>query len=132
LLQVQQLVLVQLQQVQQLLQAQDLAAMQEVVAATHVHPDVVRYIVALIHATRNSENILRGASPRATLAVTSMAKAVACLRGRDYVIPQDVQEVFQHTVAHRLLLTAKAESMGVTAQQVLTQVLEKVPVPKLR
>ena len=120
-----------LKQVQQLLQAQDLAAMQEVVAATHVHPDVVRYIVALIHATRNSENILRGASPRATLAVTSMAKAVACLRGRDYVIPQDVQEVFAHTVAHRLLLSANAEGKGLSAQQALEQILRAVPTPKL-
>ena len=121
-----------LAQVAELLSTKDLQQMQEEVAKIYVNADVVRYIVALICTTRNEEQVQRGASPRATLAVTAMAKAVAALRGRDYVIPQDVQEVFQHTVAHRLLLTAKAESMGVTAQQVLTQVLEKVPVPKLR
>ena len=121
-----------LAQVAELLSTKDLQQMQEEVAKIYVNVDVVRYIVALICTTRNDEQVLRGASPRATLAVTAMAKAVAALRGRDYVIPQDVQEVFQHTVAHRLLLTAKAESMGVTAQQVLTQILEKVPVPKLR
>jgi len=121
-----------LAQVAALLSTKDLQQMQEEVSKIYVNADVVRYIVALICTTRNDEQVLRGASPRATLAVTAMAKAVAALRGRDYVIPQDVQEVFQHTVAHRLLLTAKAESMGVTAQQVLTQILEKVPVPKLR
>ena len=121
-----------LAQVAELLSTKDLQQMQEEVSKIYVNADVVRYIVALICTTRNEEQVQRGASPRATLAVTAMAKAVAALRGRDYVIPQDVQEVFQHTVAHRLLLTAKAESMGVTAQQVLTQVLEKVPVPKLR
>ena len=121
-----------LAQVAELLSTRELLQMQEDVAKVYVNADVVRYIVALICATRKDEQVLRGASPRATLAVTAMAKAVAALRGRDYVVPKDVQEVFLHTVAHRLLLTAKAESAGVTAQQVLAQVLEKVPVPKLR
>ena len=116
----------------QMLRAEELAAMQRAVAQTHVAADVVRYIVELIHATRNHENILRGASPRATLSVTAMAKAVAQLRGRDYVVPRDVQEVFCHTVAHRLLLSSKAEGMGLTAAQVLEQVLSTVPAPKLR
>ena len=116
----------------QLLRIEDLSAMQETVAQTHVHTDVVRYIVELIHATRKDENILRGASPRATLSVTAMAKAVAQLRGRDYVIPKDVQEVFYHTVAHRLLLSPKAEGTGMTAEQALSQVLSSVPAPKLR
>ena len=83
-------------------------------------------------ATRNQEWILRGGSPRATLSVTAMAKAIARLRGRDYVIPQDVQEVFPITVAHRLLLQPKAEAMGITPGQALSRVLETVPAPKLR
>ncbi len=121
-----------LDQVAQLYSARDLEAMQEEVSKIYVSADVVRYIVALICATRNDEQVLRGASPRATLAVTAMAKAVAALRGRDYVIPKDVQEVFLHTVAHRILLTAKAESAGITPAQVLSGVLEKVPQPKLQ
>ena len=120
-----------LSQISQLLSASELAAMQKVVAATHVHQDVVRYIVELVHATRNNENIQRGASPRATLSVTSMSKAVACLRGRDYVIPSDVQEVFALTVAHRLLLSARAEGKGMSARQVLEQILRSVAAPKL-
>jgi len=116
----------------QLMTPQQLQYLQELVANTHVSNDVVAYIVKLIGATRNHGQILRGASPRATLSVTAMAKAVAQLRGRDYVVPKDVQEVFLHTVAHRLLLHPQAESAGVTARQVLEQILAQVPAPKLR
>lgn len=115
-----------------LLHKEDLAAMQEVVAKTHVSETVVEYVVALIDATRRHNHILRGASPRATLSVTAMAKAVAQLRGRDYVVPKDVQEVFQRTVAHRLLMTVKAESAGISADDVLKEILQTVPAPKAR
>ena len=121
-----------LSQLTQLLRPEELALLRREVAQTHVSPEVVKYIVELITATRNSENITRGASPRATLAVTAMAKAVAQLRGRDYVVPKDVQEVFAHTVAHRLLLSEKAESRGITAQQALQTILESVQAPRLR
>jgi len=116
----------------QLLRSDELVLLQEEVAQTYIGNEVVKYVVSLINATRNHPNILRGASPRATLAVTAMAKAVARLRGRGYVIPQDVREVFIQTVAHRLLLTPKAESLGVQPQQVLGELLEAVPAPKLR
>lgn len=119
-------------QLSQLLRPQELEQMQALVEKTHVGELVVGYIVDLINATRNSELITQGASPRATLAVTSMAKAVAQLRGRDYVIPKDVQEVFGHTVAHRLILSPKAEGQGLSARRVLGQILQTVPAPKLR
>ena len=107
-------------------------ALQEIVAQTYVGEAVVNYIVELIDATRHHGDILRGASPRATLAVTSMAKAIAQLRGRDYVVPGDVREVFITTVAHRLILTAKAEGQGIAPEAVLRQILEQVHAPKLR
>ena len=102
------------------------------VAQTYVGEPVVNYIVELIDATRHHDDILRGASPRATLAVTAMAKAIAQLRGRDYVVPVDVKEVFVTTVAHRLLLTSKAESQNIVPEQLLQQILERIPAPKLR
>ncbi len=110
----------------------DLAALQDVVSKTHVSREVVAYIVDLINATRTSENLLRGASPRATLAVTSMSKAVAQLKGRDYVVPEDVREVFIKTVAHRMLLSPAAEGQGLTAEDVLRVIVERVPSPNLR
>ena len=121
-----------LKELSALLTREELIRMQDAVENTFVSDPVVNYIVSLIVATRQNENVLRGASPRATLAVTAMAKAVAQLRGRDYVIPGDVREVFVHTVAHRLLLSPKAEARGKQAEQILREILETVEAPKLR
>ena len=115
-----------------LMSREELTAIQDTVEATFVSDSVVNYIVSLITATRQNENILRGASPRATLAVTAMAKSVAQLRGRDYVVPGDVREVFPQTVAHRLILSHRAETQGKSAELVLRNILDTVPVPKLR
>ena len=115
-----------------LMSREQLTVIQDTVEATFVSDSVVNYIVSLITATRKNENILRGASPRATLAVTAMAKAVAQLRGRDYVVPGDVREVFPQTVAHRLILSPRAETQGKTGEDVLLTILDTVPVPKLR
>ncbi len=115
-----------------LLTREKLIAMQDAVESTYIKETVVKYIVDLIAATRNNAQILRGASPRATLAVTSMAKAIARLRGRDYVLPSDVREVFPWTVAHRLLLCAKAESQGKTSRQILAEIVGQVSPPKMR
>ena len=114
-----------------LLDTQGVVAMQEEVAHTFIGEPVVNYIVDLIRATRNHQAVSRGASPRATLSVTAMAKAIARLRGRDYVVPKDVQEVFVITVAHRLLLTSQAEARGVSGEAVLQEILRAVPAPKL-
>ena len=121
-----------LESLKPLMSRENLVLLRQAVARTHVSEAVVSYIVELIGATRNHEDILRGASPRATLAVTAMAKAVARLRGRDYVIPGDVREVFVHTVAHRLVLSAKAEGKDKSAEMILRELLEQVPAPRLR
>ena len=121
-----------LQAMNALLHREDLVRIQDEVEATFLSESVVQYIVALVSATRNHPDILRGASPRATLSVTAMAKAVACLRGRDFVTPGDVKEVFSHTLAHRLLLSPKAEAQGKAPQAVLQEILAATPAPKLR
>ena len=121
-----------LKQLQPLLTRQQLTAMQDEVEQTFVSDAVVNYIVNLIVATRQNEHILRGASPRATLAVTAMAKAVARLRGRDYVVPGDVKEVFAHTVAHLLILSPRAEALGKTPESILRDILDTVHAPRLR
>ena len=121
-----------LKELSALVTREQLTRMQDTVDETFVSDAVVKYIVDLIVATRQNENLLRGASPRATLAVTSMAKAVARLRGRDYVVPGDVREVFVHTVAHRLVLSPRAESHGRQAEQILRDILESVDAPRLR
>ncbi len=111
---------------------EDLAAMQQVVADTHMHRSIVAYIVNLIDATRNHPQILRGASPRATLCLVSMSKAVAQLSGRDYVIPTDVMQAFRKCIPHRLQLTAKAEGGSITVDQILSDILGQVKAPQVQ
>ena len=115
-----------------MLSRDQLCALQNTVERTFISDSVVSYIVRLVGATREDSEIQRGASPRATLAVASMSKAIAQLRGRDYVVPADVREVFAQCVAHRLILTPRAQTQGVTGQQVLQRILETVPAPRLR
>ena len=114
------------------MEKENLMALQQMVDSTHVSQAVVEYAVALISATRNHPEILRGASPRATLAVVAMAKSIAQLHGRDYVIPADIRDVFAVTVAHRLILTSQAESQGRSPAGILAEIVTRVAPPKLR
>ena len=109
-----------------------LTAMQDMVANTYIKESVVEYIVELIGATRRHPDILRGASPRATLSMTAIAKSIARIQGRDYVVPEDVQTVYCETVAHRLLLSPEAEVRGKTAEGILKEILEGATAPTLR
>ena len=120
-----------LRELRPVLTREQLVHLQDVVEQTFLSDSVIRYIVDLVGATRNHEAIARGASPRATLAVASMARAIAQLRGRDYVVPGDVREVFIQTVAHRLILSPRAESQGRQSDQILREILEAVPTPRL-
>lgn len=108
-----------------------LSSLQDYAAGLYMKDEVVDYVVSLITATRNHPAILRGASPRATLSVTAMAKSVAALQGRDYVIPDDVASVFPTTVAHRLLLTPEARAAGVSPEALLKEILGGAKAPKL-
>lgn len=121
-----------LDQVHQVVTRQELLALQDQADAVYIKPDVVDYMVSLISATRNDPMIIRGASPRATLSMASMAKAVAMLKGRDYVTPEDVQTVFVDTVSHRLLLAPEAEARDISEVKLLQEILRKTSAPKLR
>ena len=120
-----------LDQVQQVMTRQELIRLQEQVELVYIKPEMVDYAVALITATRKHPMILRGASPRATLSMTAMAKAVAFLNGRDYVVPEDVQAVFAQVIEHRLLLAPEAEAKGVSANKLLQEILRKTSAPRL-
>lgn len=95
----------------------------------HVAPAVRQYVVALTRATRRQPDVLVGASPRATLGVQRVAAAMALSCGRTHVLPDDVKAVVQPALAHRLMLRPDAEMAGVTAADVLRQVIAGVPVP---
>lgn len=121
-----------LDQVRQVVTRQELLDLQEQADGVYIKPDVVDYLVALIGATRSEPMILRGASPRATLSAAAMAKAVAMLKGRDYVTPEDVQTVFVDTISHRLLLAPEAEARDISEAKLLQELLRRTPAPRLR
>ena len=106
-----------------------LLAMQETVENTHVSDDIMKYVVDLIWATRNHPSISQGASPRATLAMISLSKAVAQLRGRDYVLPDDVRSVFLQAIPHRLRLSDEAVLKKQTEGDILQNILSTVKSP---
>ena len=111
--------------------AEEISNMQSEVNKVFVHEKLADYIVALINTTRTHKDLMRGGSPRATLALTSMAKACAYLNGRNYIVPQDVQKVFNIVVTHRLILTEEAELNNRSAEDVVAEILKAVTAPKV-
>ena len=115
--------------VRQTITAADLLRLQQQTAAVTMKDSILEYITRLAAATRTHEWIQLGVSPRGALAVSKMARACAMVRGRDYVIPEDVQAVFTDVCAHRILLSQKARTERKTAQDVLAQILQDVAAP---
>jgi MoxR-like ATPase len=106
-----------------------LAARQET-AAVRVEPALFRYIVTLVGRTRNSAAVSLGASPRAAISLMLFAKAIAATEGRDYLIPDDVKVAAPPILRHRLILKPEADLEGMTADQVVREIVRSVEVPK--
>jgi len=100
--------------------------------SVHIHSDLIRYVVDLIHSTRNCELLSLGAGPRATLAVLATARAFAYLNERDYVTPDDIRKILPPVLCHRFVLSTDARIKKLTAEQILKELLLKIPVPILR
>ncbi len=120
-----------MENVQQIMTLQDILIMQNDVDCTFVSDAVLDYIVALVANTRKHADLDRGASPRATLALTSMAKAYAYLCDRNFVIPSDVQAVFNPVMGHRLILTPEAEVNEKSSDEIAKAIIHSTAVPKV-
>ena len=112
--------------------AAELIVLQEKTADVFVEDSMYRYICNLVQASRQNGYIALGLSPRATLAIVTMAKAIAFLHRRDYVVPEDVAEIFLDVSAHRILLNAKARAGHMSAADVLKELLQKEKKPVIR
>ncbi|MCL4166676.1 UNVERIFIED_CONTAM: hypothetical protein GTU68_002695, partial [Idotea baltica] len=114
-----------------------IAASRNIVNRIYMDDKVKDYIVALVYATRSPENygldlnpyIRCGASPRATISLTLASKATAFLNGRGYVTPQDVKAIAMDVLRHRIAVTYEADAEGLTGENMVTRILEEVPVP---
>ena len=103
---------------------------QKTVNEVFISDNVYKYICLLVRETREHPLIELGLSPRGTIALVNMSKAAAFLKGRDYVIPDDVEGVFEAVAAHRIILAAKARMSHLGAEDVLGQIKAKVRKPK--
>ncbi len=117
--------------VRRVLGREELEHLRGMVDRVHISDEILQYIVRLVNATRSHPQLAQGASPRATLAVTAASRAVAFLRGRDYVVPEDVQTIWRDVIAHRLILAPGVEGT-VTGQAVAATVLKAVEPPRIR
>jgi MoxR-like ATPase len=108
---------------------EEILALGKICRGVYLSPSLETYILAVMRATRESDTLALGASPRGSLALMRMAQVLAALRGRSYVIPDDVQELIVPTLAHRLILSSQARLHGKGLPEVLQSLIEKVPVP---
>lgn len=110
---------------------EELLEIKKEVDKVRVHTDIINYVVDIVNTTRNNENFSLGASPRATLALLRAAKAKAYVEGRQFVIPEDIRELLEPVLCHRLVLSVEAKMKKQTTYEYLRQCVREVNVPVL-
>ncbi len=117
-------------EVRPVLSSEDLIRYRAVVQQIHVEENILRYIAQIIHETRGNHSLFLGASPRASVAVLNSSKAFAAINGRDFVTPEDVKVLVYPVLRHRVMLTSDKEMEGVTPDEVIKQMIDKIEVPR--
>jgi MoxR-like ATPase len=112
------------------LSAEQIVSFRQAVATVHVEDKVMKYIADLVTETRNNKSLFLGGSPRASVAVLKSSKAIAAMRGRDFVTPDDVAEVLHSVLTHRIILTPEKEMEGGTPAEVISDIIKKIEVPR--
>lgn len=121
-----------IEQIQQIVSARELLDTQHQVKEVYVDRLIQEYIVALVEATRRHPDVYLGASPRGSLALLKTAQAKAAIRGRDFVSPDDIKELADPTLAHRIILSPAARLKNVDARVIVNEIVNSVPVPGAR
>jgi MoxR-like ATPase len=102
----------------------------KIIREIHVEDKLLDFAASIVHETRNNKSIYLGASPRASLAIISSAKAIAAINGRDFVTPDDIVFVSTPVLRHRIMLTPDREMEGITTDEVIKQIIHKIEVPR--
>ncbi|MBL0741491.1 AAA family ATPase [Chryseolinea lacunae] len=116
--------------VKAVLNAGEIGTYRQQVQQLHVEENLLRYIAHIIHETRNSPALFLGASPRASVAILNGSKAFAAVNGRDFVTPEDIKFIALPVLRHRVMLTPDKEMEGVTTDDVVKQIIDKIEVPR--
>lgn len=120
-----------LSKVQEVISMEEVLALRAMTNDLYVKDEIYEYIVNLVEATRTMEIFSMGASPRGTIALLRMAKAMAVIDGRDYVCAKDVQDVVRDVLGHRVKLSARGKAQGITMQQAIGMVIANVTAPRV-
>lgn len=120
-----------LSKVQEVISMEEVLALRAMTNDLYVKDKIYEYIVNLVEATRTMEIFSMGASPRGTIALLRMAKAMAVIDGRDYVCAKDVQDVARDVLGHRVKLSARGKAQGITMQQAIGMVIANVTAPRV-
>ncbi|MCP4136788.1 MAG: MoxR family ATPase [bacterium] len=110
--------------------AQEIAQYQATVRSVLVNENLLRYIAEIVNRTRKNSSLYLGGSPRASLSILDGAKALAVLRGRDFVIPEDIQVTAYPALRHRILLTPEKEMEGTGVEDIIKEIIERIEVPR--
>ena len=117
-------------QINSILSAAEIEEFQGLIEEVKIEDQLIEYIAKLIAETRNHARLYIGASPRASLSILKSAKAAAAIRGRDFVTPDDIQYVSEPVLNHRIILTPETEMEGITAEDVIAEIIQKIEVPR--
>lgn len=120
----------QLEDIHKVITKNDILEFQNIVKQIHAEEAVLKYITRIVTQTRNFTSLYLGASPRASYWILQAAKASAAMQGRDFITPDDVQRMAYPVLRHRLMLTPDKEMEGITTNDTIKQILEKVEVPR--
>lgn len=116
--------------IKSILSAEDIEEFQGLIESVKIEDQLIEYIAKIIGETRNHARLYLGASPRASLSILRAAKTAAAIRGRDFVTPDDIQYVSDPVLNHRIILTPEAEMEGITAEDVIAEIVQKIEVPR--
>ena len=119
-----------LQFANKILSPSEIAKYREVVQNINIDANLIAYIATIVHETRNNSSLYLGASTRASLGLLKAAKATAAIKGRDFVIPEDVQEMAPHVLRHRIMLTPEKEMEGITPDVLIGTILKAIEIPR--
>lgn len=120
----------QREEVKPVFTAEDVRKCQQLTEQVYISDALLDYIAAIVYDTRNNGDLFLGASPRASLAMLKMSKAVAALFGRDFVTPDDIQYVAYPVLNHRIILTPEREMEGFDTREVIKEIIKKIEVPR--
>ena len=112
--------------------AEQIIEIQNLIKEVHIDDKVLDYILNIVVATRSYEGVVTGASPRGSIALTNAACGLAILRGRSYVLPDDVKYLAPFVLAHRLIMKSRLGTAGLTAAGVIEDIIKSLPVPKVK